>query len=77
MLDLRRDDVSLAGRLAVSRQAQDGQVVALGGAAGEDHLVWLGADDRCDLLACAVDSLLGDLAVPWVRLPALPNSWDM
>ena len=63
VLDLGADDVPSAGLRAVVGQPEDGQVVALGRAAGEDDLVWLGIDDCGDLLAGAVDAFLGGLAV--------------
>ena len=52
------DDVVAA--LAVHlRNALDGEVVALGGAGGEDDLLGGGADELGDLLAGRLDGLLG------------------
>ncbi len=63
VLDLGRDDVSLADALAVGGESEDRQVVALGCAAGEDDLVGLCADHARDLLACTLDPFLRHLAV--------------
>ena len=56
------------------RNALDGEVVALGGAAGEDDLLGGCADEFGDLLAGLFDALLGLPAeLEWLRLAALPK----
>ena len=57
MLDAGRDDVPAAVGVG-ARDAQDREVVRLRGAGGEDDLGGLGADQRCDFIARALDARL-------------------
>lgn len=57
------DDVAASGFLGVSAQAEDCEVVALGGSAGEDDVLALGFDHGGNLVARALHRLLGAVAV--------------
>jgi hypothetical protein len=66
------DDVVAA--LAVHLgDALDGQVVALGGAGGEDDLLGGGADQLGNLLARVSTACSASQPKEWLRLAALPN----
>ena len=67
VLDGTGDD--MAGRVA--SEAEDGEVVGLGGAAGEDDLVGAGAEQGGDAFAGVLQGLAG-LAAGAVALAGLP-----
>ena len=75
VLDGCRDQVHTAGAAAGVRQAEERQVVTLGGAAGENDLLRVGLNDRGHGVTGALNGFLGaQTPNPWVRLPEFPYS---
>ena len=71
MLGRDADEMIAAAALALGHAA-DGQVVALGGAAGEDDFLGVGADRGGDRLPRVVDGVAGLVAERRATLAALP-----
>ena len=63
VFDGRGNDVASSGFFGMLPHAQDREIVALGGAACENDVLTLGFDHRRDLVARALDGLLGAIAV--------------